>query len=167
MIQEQLPAQRPSHCLAIVVLLIILVFAVLYALAQFGASIGTQRSNQNQCLNNGQSFNNKQEAFTLAQAAEQYRAARQPPWKGNYGLGSYTICYKDGTANRVQSSVFPGNDNDGQFPGEPENFTHSEQSAIGWLRNQLSTLSIDRSKVTAIYTVIFSQWKCVLHVRKI
>lgn len=59
MIQEQVPVQRPSHCLAIVVLLIILVFAVLYFLAQFGASVGTQTGNQSQCLNNGQSFNNK------------------------------------------------------------------------------------------------------------
>ncbi|MGB8348257.1 MAG: hypothetical protein WCD86_25470 [Ktedonobacteraceae bacterium] len=46
MIQEQVSAQRPSHCLAIIVLLVILVFAVLYALAQFGANIATQTSNQ-------------------------------------------------------------------------------------------------------------------------
>lgn len=159
MIQEQLPAQRPSHCLAIVVLLVILVFAVLYGLAQFGASVGTQTRNQNQRLNNGQSFNYKPEAFVLAQTAERYRANRKPPWYGNFGLGSYTICYKDGTANRVQSSVFPGSDNDGQFPDLPENATHSEQSALVWLRRQLGTLSIDRSQIVAIYTVIFSQVK--------
>ena len=155
MIQEQLPAQRPSHCLAIVVLLIILVFAILYAIAQFGASVGTQTSNQSQCLNNGQGFNNEQEAFALAQTAEQYRAAK--PLPVNYGLGSYTICYKDGSFTRRQSIVFPGRKNNGQFPGKPENVTHSEQSALGWLRSQLRTLSIDRSQVAAIYTVIFSQ----------
>lgn len=154
MIQEQLPAQRPSHYLAIIVLLIILVFAVLYALAQFGASVGTQTSKQGQCLNNGQSFNAQQEAFTLAQEVEQYRTAN--PYRGNYGLGSYTFCYKDGTQNRSQSPIYPGYNNT-KDATKPINATHSEQKTYKWLEGELNALPANQSPATAIYVVIFSQ----------
>lgn len=114
-------------------------------------STTTQNNSEGQCLSSGKSFNEQQEAFTLAQAAEQYRSANK--FAGNYGLASYTICYKDGSQSRVQSSVFKGFDS----PTKPKNSTHSEQAAYGWLRYTLSRLAIDQTKVATIYTVIFSQ----------
>ncbi|MGB8348258.1 MAG: hypothetical protein WCD86_25475 [Ktedonobacteraceae bacterium] len=87
----------------------------------------------------------------MAQAAEQYRAAR--PFGGNYGLGSYTICYKDGTASRKQSIVYPGFSQ----KAPPYNSTHSEQLVYNWLQDELAALSINQSQVIAIYAVIFSQ----------
>lgn len=135
-------------------------------------STTTQSNSEGQCLSTGKNFNARLEAFTLAQAAEQYRNANK--FNGNYGLASYTICYKDGSQQRVQSDTFPGSNNltDKTYP---KNYTHSEQSAYGWLQSELSKLTIDESKVSAIYTIIFSQvivcdpcredmksWLCVL-----
>lgn len=104
-------------------------------------------------LSSGQGFDTQQEALTLVQAAEQYRTAH--PFGGNYGLGSYTICFKDGTQQRFQSPVFKGFNNPNS--SEARNATHSEQSAYGWLQLQLSRLAIDQSTISATYAVIFSQ----------
>lgn len=114
-------------------------------------STTTQNNSEGQCLSSGKNFNARLEAFTLAQTAEQYRSANK--FAGNYGLASYTICYKDGSQSRVQSSVFKGFDS----ATKPKNSTHSEQAAYGWLRYSLPRLSVDQNKVVAIYTVIFSQ----------
>lgn len=113
-----------------------------------------QSEAEGQCLSAGQDFNTEQEAFTLAQAAEQQR--RMQPFGGNYGLGSYTLCYKDGSQRRVQSPVFRGYRNTTDKT-KPPNYTHSEQATYGWLQSEFSHLSIDRGRVRAIYTVIFSQ----------
>ena len=76
----------------LLLLALVIVFFVLSSL-NVGTNTATQTNSEGQCLSNGKGFNTPQEAFTLAQAAEQYRSAN--PYKGNYGLGSYTICYAE------------------------------------------------------------------------
>lgn len=137
-----------------VFLLVLLAFlAIILALSSLrtNTNTATETVSDGQCLNNGQGFNTPQEAFTLAQAAEQYRITQ--PFGGNYGLGSYTICYQDGTQQRFQSDVYPG------FYAQkpPRHITHSEQATYQWLQDELSNLSIDSGSGTAIYAVIFSQ----------
>ena len=84
----------------IIFLLLLLVLSIFFLLPSYNTqvNISTQSTTQNQCPQAGQSFNAQQEAFTLAQSAEQYR--RTHPFGGNYGLGSYVICYTDGTQQR-------------------------------------------------------------------
>ncbi len=137
----------PLALLLLLLLLLALVLLVLPSL-RIQTNTATQTASEGQCQGAGQNFDARQEAFTLAQAAEQYRTAN--PFGGNYGPGSYTICYKDGTQLRVQSPVFRGS-------GKITNDNHSEQSTYGWLQLQLPRLSIDPGPITAIYTVIFSQ----------
>lgn len=124
MIQEQLPAQRPSHCLAIVVLLIILVFAVLYVLAQFGAQSG----------DSGYSFE-QEEAYQLAQETQNYR--RLHPTPANYALASITIFYQDSSSRRfvreTHGIIFP-------FESKKDQGMHSEIFAHNWLLEELDIL---------------------------
>lgn len=140
-------------------LVLLLVGSILVALllllnAQIGVSTTTQTTQEPQCPQAEQSFDERQAAFILAQKAESQRSAA--PYPGNYGLSSYLICYEDGTSQTDQSPVFKGHDNYTD-PAHPRNYTHSEQSAYGWLQLQFSRISIDLKKVAAIYTVIFSQ----------
>jgi Tfp pilus assembly protein PilV len=123
----------------------------------------TQNASEGQCQSNSQNFDARQEALTLAQAAEQYRHSK--PFAGNYGLGSYTMCYSDASQQRLQSPVFKGYENLTD-PGQPRNATHSEQSSYGWLQLQLSRISVNQSTTTAIYAVIFSQVIVCLPCRK-
>lgn len=146
---------KPSWLLIFLLILLGLGFLI-FALPSFNTQVSTttQTASNGQCLQNGQGFDEQQEAFTLAQAAEQYRAVH--PYGGNYGLGSYTICYTDGSQQRVQSPPAPG------YTSTPTailraNDTHSEQGIYNWLKRNLSSLSIDQSQVTAIYAVIYSQ----------
>lgn len=151
---------KPSWLL--IFLLILLALGILiFALPSLNTRVSTttQTASQGQCLSNGQGFDEHQEAFTLAQVAEQYRSTH--PYKGNYALGSYTICYTDGTQQRVQSPLAPG------YTSTPTatiraNDTHSEQGIYKWLERNLTSLSIDQSQVAAIYTVIFSQVRVCL-----
>lgn len=144
MIQEQLPAQRHSHCLAIIVLLIILVFAVLYAIAQLGASFG----------GSGYSFE-QEEAYQLAQETQNYR--RLHPTPANYALASVTIFYQDGSSRRfvheTHGIIFP-------FESKKDQGLHSEIFAQEWIVGELAILKkagyID-AQTTGITVVIFSQ----------
>jgi hypothetical protein len=140
----------------ILLLFVLLIGLIIFALPSLNAQVNTatQSTTEGQCQNGGQSFNAQQEAYTLAQSAEQYRTTHS--FGGNYGLGSYTICYKDGSQERFQSDPLPGNNNKTDKT-KPKNYTHSEQAAYGWLQNTLAKLSIDQSRVPVIYTVIFSQ----------
>jgi hypothetical protein len=144
MIQEQVPMQRPSHCLAIVVLLIILVFAVLYAIAQFGASFG----------GSGYSFE-QEEAYQLAQETQNWR--RYHPTGSNYGLASITIFYQDGSSRRfvreTHGIFFP-------FKSDPARQIHSEEFAHDWILEELDILRNSRyidAQTTSITIIIFSQ----------
>lgn len=148
MIQEQIPTQRPSHCLAIIVLLVILVFAVLYAIAQFGASSG----------GSGYSFE-QEEAYQLAQETQNYR--RYHPTGANYALASITILYQDGSSRR-----FVPESHGIIVPFESEKDTvenesiHSETFAHDWILEELAILKkagyID-AQTTGITVIIFSQ----------
>jgi hypothetical protein len=76
-------------------LLILLgLFVLLWPSINARINTGIQDRTEGQCLSAGQDFDRRQEAFTLAQAAEQQR--RIKPFGGNYSLASYTICYKNG-----------------------------------------------------------------------
>jgi hypothetical protein len=121
------------------------------------SSTGTQTGqaeNQGQCQFAARRFYTQQEAFTLAQAAQDQRSAF--PFGGNYAIGSYTICYKNNTQQRFPSPPAKGYDNltDTTLP---VNATHGEQAVYKWLQNQLLQLSIDLTTVQGIYAVIFSQ----------
>jgi hypothetical protein len=150
---SQRQVQKSSLGLLLLLLLLLGIGMLVLLSTNTQMKTSTQTASEGQCLASGQDFNAQQEAFTLAQAAGQYRAAH--PFGGNYGLGSYTICYKDGLQQRLQSPVFKGYNNPNSSAAR--NATHSEQSAYGWLQIQLSRLSIDQSAVAAIYAVIFSQ----------
>lgn len=145
--------QVQKSWLPVFLLLLLALLIIIFALPSLNTSTNTATKtvSEGQCLDNGRGFNTPQEAFTLAQAAEQYRTVH--PFGGNYGLGSYTICYQDGTQQRFQSDVYPGY----YAQNPPRHITHSEQSTYQWLQDELSNLSVESSSVTAIYTVIFSQ----------
>lgn len=132
-------------------LLIILVFA--YTSLRLGSD-GTQTTSEGQCLSKGQQFNGRQEAFTPAQLAEQYRAGHA--YNGNYGYASYTLCYTDGSQRPVPSPVAPGYDNT-KDKTKPLNYPHSEQALYRWLQIQLAKISFDPKTLAGIYIVIFSQ----------
>ncbi len=147
-------AQKQKSTVPLIIfLLILLVLGIFLLLPSYntGVNTSTQSTTQNQCPQVGQSFDARQEAFTLAQTAEKYRRAQPLPI--NYGLGSFIICFTDGTFKREQSMIFKGRSSN-SYPG---NETHSEQSAYGWLQNRLLALSIDPDTISAIYTFIFSQ----------
>lgn len=147
----ELTRKRSSLWLIFLLLLLFVLLVLALPLVNTRVNTSTQTGIQSQCPETGQHFDDQQEAFTLAQAAQQYRSAH--PFRGNYGLGSYIICFQDGSQQRNQSPVFKGYDS----PTQPKNQTHSEQSSYGWLQLQFSRLSIDPTSVTAIYAVIFSQ----------
>lgn len=146
----------------VILVIVLLAFGLLFTLPlpNTRTSSTTQSATPASCPAAGQvfdvqqAFDAQQEAFVLAQSAEQYRAAN--PFGGNYGLGSYTICLNDGTLRRVQSMPFKGY-RDYTLPVSQQHTTHSEQKTYGWLQVQLSRMSIDKSKIAAIYVVIFSQ----------
>ena len=116
--------RKSSIPLLVIVCVIVLFIALPYLKLGTLAGVQTQ-SNDGQCLPKNQGFNERQEAFTLAQTAEQTRSAT--PTTANYGLASYTICYKDGSQSRVQSNVFSGQNNTNQFP---KGAMHAETSRI-------------------------------------
>lgn len=152
--QQQGQSRRPPTSLFILLLLLLLLLlAVAYSSLRLGNS-SSQPSTEGQCLSHGQQFNGRQEAFTLAQQAEQYRTSH--PYNGNYGYASYTLCSKDGSEQRVVSPVAPGYDNTTDKT-KPRNYTHSEQALYRWLQKQLMGLSFDPQALTAIYVIIFSQ----------
>jgi hypothetical protein len=72
---------------------------VIFAFSSLNVRVNTTtQGSENQCRNGGQSFDDQQEAYTLAQAAEQYRGTNPSP--ANYGLGSYTLCDRDSSGQR-------------------------------------------------------------------
>src|SRR5579884_1686709 len=145
--------KSPAGSLLLLLLLLGLLGLLLLALPSINSqeTTSTQTTSEGQCLENGRGFNTPQEALALAKTAEQYRTAH--PFEGNYGLGSYTICYKNGDQQRFQSDVYPGYDS----KKPPFHITHSEQRTYKWLQDNLSQLSVDRNTIQAIYVVIFSQ----------
>jgi hypothetical protein len=156
--QHSVPEQRNSMRFFFILLTILAALGAIYFyLIPFLSSInssGTQTNTDGQCLSNGQQFNGRQEAFTLAQMAEQYRTGHR--FNGNYGYASYTLCYKDGSQRRVPSPVAPGYDNT-KDKTKPLNYTHSEQILYRWLQKQLATVSSDPKTLAAVYVIIFSQ----------
>ena len=136
--------KQSSSWWLIIFLLILLILGIFLLLPSYNTQINTstQSTTQNQCPQAGQSFDARQEAFMLAQSAEQYR--RMHPFGGNYGLGSYIICFTDGTQQREQSRLYEGFYST-ELPRSLQHITHSEQYAYDWLQEQLSLLSIDQS----------------------
>lgn len=150
--------QSPTWILVILLLLVIVVafFAVIAVLPTINVvpNIQSKTQEQGQCQFDTQRFLTQQEAFTLAGAAQTQRSAF--PFRGNYAIGSYTICYKNSTQQRFQSPVAKGYDNLTDT-SSPMNATHGEQAVYQWLQTQLFHLSIDQTTVQGIYAVIFSQ----------
>lgn len=149
-------SQTKTPWLLIFLLLLLGFFVLIFALPSLKTqtSTNTQTTSEGQCLQNGQGFDEQQEAFTLAQAAEQYRATHS--FGGNYAYGSYTLCFQDGTQQRFQSPPAPGFDNNNDQT-RPVNATHSEQGIYNWLQQKLSRLSSNQTGSSTIYVVIFSQ----------
>src|SRR5437870_13506027 len=106
---SQTRPQQSSVPLILLLLLLLVVGILVLSTLNTSVNVGVQNGANNSCPSVGQSFDTRQEAFTLAQTAEQYRSTN--PFGGNYGLGSYTICYNDGTQQRNQSIPFKGYDN--------------------------------------------------------
>ena len=135
----------------VLALAVLILLALLAAFLSSGVNTTNQTEPAGQCDFTTKAFNARQEAFTLAQKLEAYRSAN--PTIRNYGIGSYTICYKNGTQRRFPSPVAPGYSQSTL----PTNATHSEQAVYQWLLKQFASLSLDLSTVSGIYTVIFSQ----------
>lgn len=146
-------ARRQARAWIIILLLVLLIVLVGIFLNTTGAGVTTttQTNTEGQCNFAAQAFNARQEAFTLAQKLAQYRSTK--PTFRNYGAGSYTICYKNGTQQRFPSPIAPGYSQ----TATPTNATHSEQAVYQWLLQQFRGLSLDFSSVSGIYVVIFSQ----------
>jgi hypothetical protein len=146
-------AQGHGRLWLILLLLVLLLLFALLALPLLNTNVGTtsQTEPAGQCDFATKTFNARQEAFTLGQALELYR--RTHPTSRNYGMGSYTICYKNGTQQRFPSPIAPGYSQ----TVIPKNATHSEQAVYQWLLKQFMGLSLDFSTVSGIYAVIFSQ----------
>lgn len=150
------PARRQSSTLPLILALLLLLGLLLLILPSLnlGVKTTTQTDSEGQCQFASRSFYTRQEAFTLAQAAELYRGSH--PFGGNYSLGSYTICYTNNTQQRFPSPPAQGYDNVTDTT-RPLNATHGEQAIYKWLQNQLAQLSLDQIMVLGIYVVIFSQ----------
>lgn len=132
-------------------ILLLLAASAAYVQSQgVGVTTASQEA-PSQCDFTRNGFNTQLEAFTLAQQLEAYRSAN--PTFRNYGMGSYTICYKDGTQQRFPSPIAPGYTQ----TALPRNATHSEQAVYQWLLKQFASLTLDFSTVSGVYTVIFSQ----------
>src|SRR5947209_19732420 len=95
-----------NHLSLLILLLLLLLVSGILILPSLNVKVnqGIQSTPAGHCQSGDQGFDERQEAFTLAQTAEQYRRAN--PCGGNYGLGSYTVCYTDGSQQRFESSVF-------------------------------------------------------------
>jgi hypothetical protein len=143
-----------QHLTWIVILLLILGLLLL-VFAQSG--IGTQTTTQsepNHCLKGGQNFDYPAEIQALAQDAQTYRATH--PFGGNYGEGSITLCYSDGSFTVIPSSPPPFEGYNS--PSPPENSTHSEWKVFRWAQQQLEQLPTTAGKtVIKIFVAIFSQ----------
>lgn len=149
--QRRRQTPRGSPIFLLLCLLVVLLFT--YTAVRLGNE-GTSTTIEGQCLASGKQFNGRQEAFLLAQKAEEYRAGH--PFNGNYGAASYTLCYADGLQQRVPSPIAPGYDNTTDKT-KPRNYTHSEQALYRWLQNQLATIAFDPQTLAGIYVIIFSQ----------
>lgn len=132
-------------------MLLLLAASAAYVQSQGVSVTTTSQESPGQCDFTQNRFNTQIEAFTLAQQLEAYRSAN--PTFRNYGIGSYTICYKDGTQQRFPSPIAPGYTQ----TALPRNATHSEQAVYQWLLKQFTSLTLDLSTVSGVYVVIFSQ----------
>lgn len=90
----------------------------------------------------------------MAQKSEQTRMAT--PFGGNYGDGSYTICFQDGSSYYYSTKVYQGHDS-APVSGYPLQKAHSEQLAYDELYEAVSTALFDRNQLVGIYVIIFSQ----------
>lgn len=140
------PTQGKSTLLGFVLLIVLLIVAFLVAASLNLARTTTQTA---QCP-----FEARQEAFRLAHEAEQQRTAR--PFRGNYGVGSVTICFKDGSNYYYTTEVYQGHDS-ATVSGYPKQKAHSEQLAYDEVYGTLAEASFDRSQFVGVYVVIFSQ----------
>jgi hypothetical protein len=130
-----------------IALLLVLLIGSLLAVSSL--NITSTQTKAGQCP-----FVPRQEAFLLAQEAEQTRVAT--PFAGNYGDGSYTICFRDGSSYHYFTEVYQGY-NSATASGYPAQKAHSEQRVDDELYAALSTASFDNSQLVGIYVVIFSQ----------
>ncbi len=147
------PHAQGRSFLWLTLFLVAALLLLLLALPLFNVNVGTtsQTEPAGQCDFTTKTFNARQEAFLLGQRLASYRETH--PTFANYGMGSYTICYKNGTQQRFPSPIAPGYS---QKP-TPTNATHSEQAVYQWLLRQFRDLALDFSTVSGIYAVIFSQ----------
>lgn len=134
----------------LILLLLLLAVIAFFALGSLNLAGSTTRSRSSQCPG----FDEQEEAFQLAQFTEQYRKSHPTP--ANYGPGSWTVCYTDGSPVRNQTPEFKGGNNKNPAVG-PTQITHSEQQTYRYLQLKLPGLSLDQSRVVAVEVVIFSQ----------
>ena len=137
--------------LPLVLLLLVLAVLAFLALGSLNLAVsGTTTSRSSPCPG----FDERQEAFRLAQFTEEYRKSHPTP--ANYGLGSWTVCYTDGPPVRNQTPEFKGSNNKNPALG-PVQINHSEQQTYRYLQFKFPGFSLDESNVVAVEVVIFSQ----------
>ncbi len=132
--------QKQKSSLGLIIFLLILLVVGIFVLlpsSNIRINTSTQTTTKNQCPQAGQSFDAQQEAFTLAQSAEQFRQIK--PYNGNYGLGSYILCLTNGTMRRIQSPPFQKGYYDRSLPYYQQHVTHSEQATYKWLQRPVIT----------------------------
>jgi hypothetical protein len=132
----------------LILLLLLLVVTGFFALGSLNLAGSATQTQTGQCP----PFDEQQEAFRLAQIAEQYRKAN--PRGTNYSLGSYTVCYTDGKTISGTTRVARGFD--AKTPNDIHK-THAEQAVYVFLKGRLAVLSLDPGKVVVINAMIFSQ----------
>lgn len=155
MIQRQRRKQKEEQGISLsgCFLVIILALGIILAVAALHTNNNPGGSNP--------SFDKQAEAYSLAQAAQDYR--EHHPQAVNYGLASITLFYDNAPSRRFVPTdqrgfiaPFPGYDS----PVAPKNQTHSEFFARKWILNTLGILKrtgLINTHITEIDIIIFSQ----------
>ena len=146
MIQQQKQGMSLSGCFLVIVLALGLLLAI--------AALHTNNSSS------GPSFDKHAEAYSLAQAAQDYR--QHHPQAVNYGLASITLFYDNAPSRRFVPTDQRGFIQPFRGYTDPvlENQTHSEFFARKWILTTLGVLKrtgIITAHITEIDVVIFSQ----------
>lgn len=149
--------QSGTNTWLIILLLLLLLFGSLFA---FASRINTTSTTTTTTTTTSSSkdcpgFDAQQEAFLLAQQAEQKRQA--VPFAGNYANAFFLVCFTDTSRPSVRDGVRPVQGFYDKTNPVASWKTHSEQGVYTFLRLKMGGLGIDPAQILALDVVIFSQ----------
>jgi len=134
--------------------LLVILFCLLVTLVMV---LAEQRQNNDQLCATAANvgYNYQQAAYTIGVTAQKYRAGYNNGrgTTANFGGAAITLCSDQGREYTKYSPMFKGYD----YPESdlPENSTHSEQQAYGWVINTLTPAKLQAGD--HIYVTIYSE----------